>query len=93
MQLLSFTLKNCDCNIFSPTPKIVYKLWPYAGQYVKDLCKETIEPSIAEALKAYKINNFKFEKIILGDTPPRFGGIKVYDDTSRHEIILDTDMV
>lgn len=73
--------------------QIVYKLWPYAGQYVKDLCKETIEPSIAEALKAYKINTFKFEKIILGDTPPRFGGIKVYDDTSRHEIILDTDMV
>ncbi|XP_076060225.1 extended synaptotagmin-like protein 2 isoform X8 [Oratosquilla oratoria] len=71
--------------------KIIRQLWPYAGHYVKDLCKYTIEPSIRDALKGYKISGFQFEKIILGDTPPRFSGVKVYDDTSRHEIIMDAD--
>ena len=69
------------------------QLWPYAGQYVRDLCKFSLEGSIHDALKEYKISGFKFEKIILGDTPPRFSGIKVYDDTSRHEIILDADFM
>ncbi|XP_069186648.1 extended synaptotagmin-2-B isoform X2 [Procambarus clarkii] len=71
--------------------KIIRQLWPYAGHYVKDLCKFSIEPSMRTAFEEYKLNNFKFEKIILGDTPPRFSGVKVYDDTSRHEIIMDMD--
>ncbi|XP_063611605.1 extended synaptotagmin-2-B-like isoform X1 [Penaeus indicus] len=71
--------------------KIIRQLWPYAGQYVKDLCKYSIEPSMRTALEEYKLNGFQFEKIILGDTPPRFSGVKVYDDTSRHEIIMDMD--
>ncbi|KAB7501178.1 Extended synaptotagmin-2 [Armadillidium nasatum] len=73
--------------------KIIRQLWPYAGKYVRDLCNFTIEPSMREALKEYKLTGFKFEKIILGDTPPRFSGMKVYDDTSRHEIILDADFI
>merc|ERR1719187_734025 len=30
--------------------KILKQLWPYAGHYVRDLCKHSIEPAIAEAL-------------------------------------------
>lgn len=71
--------------------KIIRQLWPYAGHYVQDLCKFSIEPSIRMALEEYKLNGFRFEKIILGDTPPRLSGVKVYDDTSRHEIIMDMD--
>ncbi|KAK4310041.1 hypothetical protein Pmani_018372 [Petrolisthes manimaculis] len=71
--------------------KIIRQLWTYAGHYVHDLCKFTIEPSIRQALEEYKLNGFKFEKIILGDTPFRLSGVKVYDDTSRHEIIMDMD--
>ncbi|XP_053633572.1 extended synaptotagmin-2-B isoform X4 [Cherax quadricarinatus] len=71
--------------------KIIRQLWPYAGHYVQDLCKFSIEPSMRVAFEEYKLNGFKFEKIILGDTPPRFSGVKVYDDTSRHEIIMDMD--
>ncbi|CAL4090100.1 unnamed protein product, partial [Meganyctiphanes norvegica] len=73
--------------------KILRQLWPYAGQYVRDLCKHSIEPAIAEALTAYKLNGFQFDKMILGDTAPRISGIKVYDDTSRHEIIMDMDVI
>ncbi|XP_066980770.1 extended synaptotagmin-2-B isoform X4 [Macrobrachium rosenbergii] len=72
--------------------KIIRQLWPYAGHYVKDLCKYSIEPSLRTALEEYKLSGFQFEKIILGDTPPRFSGVKVYDDTSRHEIIMDMDV-
>lgn len=72
-------------------PQITRQLWPYAGHYVHDLCKFTIEPSIRQALEEYKLSGFKFEKIILGDTPFRLSGVKVYDDTSRHEIIMDMD--
>lgn len=72
--------------------KIIRQLWPYAGHYVQDLCKFSIEPIIRTALEEYKLSGFKFEKIILGDTPPRLSGIKVYDDTSRHEIIMDMDV-
>lgn len=72
--------------------KIIRQLWPYAGHYVKDLCKYSIEPSIRTALEEYKLSGFQFEKIILGDTPPRLSGVKVYDDTSRHEIIMDMDV-
>ncbi|XP_071513236.1 extended synaptotagmin-2-B isoform X2 [Panulirus ornatus] len=71
--------------------KIIRQLWPYAGHYVQDLCKFSIEPSMRTALEEYKLSGFKFEKIILGDTPPRLSGVKVYDDTSRHEIIMDMD--
>lgn len=71
--------------------QIIRQLWSYAGHYVHDLCKFSIEPSIRTALEEYKLFGFKFEKIILGDTPPRLSGVKVYDDTSRHEIIMDMD--
>lgn len=80
-----------DFILKSAVFQIIRQLWPYAGQYVKDLCKYSIEPSMRTALEEYKLNGFQFEKIILGDTPPRFSGVKVYDDTSRHEIIMDMD--
>ena len=41
------------------------------------------------------MNSFRFEKIILGDTPVRVRGVKVYDEkkTDRGEIIMDLDLV
>lgn len=69
----------------------IRRLWPYANQYIHDICKVTLEPKISKALKEYNLTDFCFKKIILGDTPVRLSGVKVYDDTSRHEIILDVD--
>lgn len=55
--------------------------------------KDVIEPKIAEALSEYKLNGFKFDRILLGTIPPRIGGVKVYDkNISRNEIILDVDL-
>lgn len=45
------------------------------------------------SLEAYKLNGFKFERIILGTVPFRIGGVKVYDKhTDRNEIIMDLDI-
>lgn len=55
--------------------------------------RDVIEPKIAEALSEYKLNGFKFDRILLGTIPPRLGGVKVYDkNISRNEIILDADL-
>ena len=38
----------------------------------------------------YGLAGFKFEKVVLGQIPPRVTGIKVYDkNVGRDEIILD----
>ena len=55
---------------------------------------ESIEPSVKEALEGYGLGNFRFEKVVLGQVPPRITGIKVYDkNTSRKEIIMDLDLI
>lgn len=72
--------------------KILRQLWPYVGTYVKEMLKETMEPSIRESLPSY-LQSFRFEKIILGDMPPRIGGVKVYqENVSRNEIIMDLEI-
>lgn len=73
--------------------QILHQVWPNANYFAKDLVKDVIEPKVAEALSEYKLNGFKFDRIMLGTIPPRIGGVKVYDkNTSRNEIILDMDL-
>ncbi|XP_059474297.1 extended synaptotagmin-2 [Neocloeon triangulifer] len=73
--------------------KIFKLIWPNVNSYARDLIKNTIEPVLQEALLPYKLGDFKFERIVLGNIPPRIGGIKVYDqNVSRSEIIMDIDL-
>ncbi|KAF7394140.1 hypothetical protein HZH68_010959 [Vespula germanica] len=73
--------------------RILYKVWPSINQYARELCKQTIEPSIVQKLADYKIKGFQFERLVLGRIPLKIYGIKVYDkNTSRSEIILDADL-
>ncbi|CAL8107249.1 unnamed protein product [Orchesella dallaii] len=41
------------------------------------------------------MGSFRFEKVILGDTPVRVRGVKVYDEkkTDRNEIIMDMEVI
>ncbi|XP_032679722.1 extended synaptotagmin-3 isoform X1 [Odontomachus brunneus] len=69
--------------------RILYKVWPSMNEYVRQLCKQNIEPSIVQTIKG-----FQFDRLVLGRIPPRIYGIKVYDkNTSRNEIILDADII
>ncbi|XP_049278845.1 extended synaptotagmin-2 isoform X1 [Anopheles funestus] len=73
--------------------RILKQVWPNANFYAKNLIKESIEPNIQQAMAAYKLNGFKFDRMILGTIPPRIGGVKVYDkNVSRNEIIMDLDL-
>lgn len=74
--------------------RILFKVWPSMNHFVRQLCKQNIEPSIVEKLTEYKIKGFQFDRLVLGRIPPKIYGIKVYDkNTSRNEIILDADIM
>ncbi|XP_055637843.1 extended synaptotagmin-2 isoform X2 [Toxorhynchites rutilus septentrionalis] len=73
--------------------RILKQVWPNANFFAKNLIKESIEPNIQQAMAGYKLNGFKFDRMILGTIPPRIGGVKVYDkNVSRNEIIMDLDL-
>ncbi|CAH2237450.1 jg12785 [Pararge aegeria aegeria] len=73
--------------------RILLQVWPNVNHYARTLLKESIEPAVAESLANYKLNGFKFERMILGTIAPRVGGVKVYDkNLSRDEIIMDVDL-
>ena len=73
---------------------IIQQLWPNVGHYTRKLISESIEPAVKSALEGYGLNGFKFERVVLGQIPPRITGIKVYDkNVSRNEIIMDMDLV
>ncbi|XP_055923756.1 extended synaptotagmin-2 isoform X2 [Eupeodes corollae] len=74
--------------------KILKQIWPNANYFARTLVKETIEPNVALALSNYKLNGFRFDRIILGTIPPRIGGVKIYDkNVDRNEIIMDLDIM
>ncbi|CAK1548474.1 unnamed protein product [Leptosia nina] len=73
--------------------RILLQVWPNVNHFAKTLLKDLIEPAVAESLSNYKLNGFKFERMILGTIAPRVGGVKVYDkNLSRNEIIMDIDL-
>ncbi|XP_047537598.1 extended synaptotagmin-2 isoform X1 [Vanessa atalanta] len=73
--------------------RILLQVWPNVNHYARTLLKDSIEPAVAESLANYKLNGFKFERMILGTIAPRVGGVKVYDkNLSRDEIIMDVDL-
>ncbi|KAG5682384.1 hypothetical protein PVAND_011737 [Polypedilum vanderplanki] len=73
--------------------KILKQVWPNANHFARNILKESVEPNVQKALQEYKLNGFKFDRMILGTIPPRIGGIKVYDkNIARNEIIMDLDL-
>ncbi|EDV93593.1 GH18195 [Drosophila grimshawi] len=73
--------------------KILKQVWPNANHFARTIVKEVVEPNVALALSQYKMNGFRFDRIILGTIPPRIGGVKIYDkNVDRNEIIMDLDL-
>ncbi|KAK6182627.1 hypothetical protein SNE40_010269 [Patella caerulea] len=74
--------------------KMIDQLWPYIGDYVKDLLHKSIEPAIKKSLPAAIATSFRFSQIDLGDIPPRIGGVKVYtENVRRDEIYMDLEII
>ncbi|XP_078660871.1 extended synaptotagmin-2-like isoform X8 [Branchiostoma floridae x Branchiostoma belcheri] len=72
--------------------KILAQLWPYVGRYVEDILRTSVEPVVKDSHEMLK--SFQFSNIMLGDMPPRVGGIQVYTEhVHRNEIILDMEIM
>ncbi|KAK3105614.1 hypothetical protein FSP39_001841 [Pinctada imbricata] len=72
--------------------KFIEQVWPFIGNYVKNLLIESIQPKVQESMKS--IGSFKFANIDLGDIPPRIGGVKVHtENVRRDEIYMDLDII
>ncbi|CAH1240980.1 ESYT2 [Branchiostoma lanceolatum] len=72
--------------------KILAQLWPYVGRYVEDILRSSVEPVVKDSHEMLK--SFQFSNIMLGDMPPRVGGIQVYTEhVHRNEIILDMEIM
>ncbi|KAL3315239.1 Extended synaptotagmin-1, partial [Cichlidogyrus casuarinus] len=74
--------------------RILKRMWPYICNYVTNILIESVQPSVENSLPA-ALKPFSFTKIDLGDTPPRIGGVKVYESESikRNEIVMDVDLL
>lgn len=71
--------------------KILDQMWPYIGEFVEKILRESVEPSVKNSLPA-SMKSFKFSTIDLGDIPPRIGGVKVYTQLRRDEIYMDLEI-
>lgn len=71
--------------------RIIKQAWPYANQYLdKAIFREVMIPLIRGTSSA--LADFSFEKLDLGETPPRIGGVKVYTDNVRDQIMMDVEV-
>lgn len=72
-------------------------MWPFVDEFFSTkIIKEKLEPKIRKALSKLKLNGFEFDRnrILLGTTPLRIGGVKVHhSNISRDEIIIDMDLI
>ncbi|CAF1631558.1 unnamed protein product [Rotaria magnacalcarata] len=71
--------------------RIIKLAWPYANKYLdKAIFHDIIIPMIRGTSPA--LADFNFQKLDLGDIPPRIGGIKVYTDNVRDQIMMDIEV-
>ncbi|UJR26520.1 hypothetical protein I4U23_007843 [Adineta vaga] len=71
--------------------RIIKQAWPYANKYLdKNVFHDIMIPLIRGTSSA--LSDFAFERLDLGETPPRIGGIKVYTDNVRDQIMIDVEV-
>ena len=73
---------------------MIDQLWPSIGHFITLTLSGKLEPLIQKSLEEFSLKDFKFDHVLLGNIPPRIGGIKCYEKsyTSRDEIILDLEV-
>lgn len=57
---------NVSIMILNKFKQIFLQVWPNVNHYARSLLKDSIEPAVAESLSNFKLNGFKFERMILG---------------------------
>ncbi|KAG5886715.1 hypothetical protein JTB14_030781 [Gonioctena quinquepunctata] len=72
--------------------KVVRQCWPFVNHYTRELMKTYVESKLRKNLEKYSLKGFQFERIVLGSVPFRTGGVIVYDNVSRDEVVMDIDV-
>jgi len=83
LKYLSFRNLRVDYNYKNDGhsfAQILYKVWPSMNEFVRQLCKQSIEPSIVQTLTEYKIKGFQFDRLVLG----RIVSSSLYSQTLSH---------
>ncbi|CAF1165227.1 unnamed protein product [Adineta ricciae] len=71
--------------------RIIKQAWPYANKYLdKNVFHDIMIPLIRGTSSA--LSDFSFERLDLGEVPPKIGGIKVYTDNVRDQIMIDVEV-
>ncbi|CAF3704281.1 unnamed protein product [Rotaria sp. Silwood1] len=71
--------------------RIIKQAWPYANKYLdKAIFHDVMIPMIRSTSPA--LSDFSFDRLDLGEIPPRIGGVKVYTDNVRDQIMMDIEV-
>ncbi|CAF5102918.1 unnamed protein product, partial [Rotaria sp. Silwood1] len=72
--------------------RIIKQAWPYANQYLDQaVFRDVLVPLVRGTSST--LADFSFQKLDLGEIPPRIGGVKVYTDNVRDQIMMDIEVV
>ncbi|CAG9823458.1 unnamed protein product [Phaedon cochleariae] len=72
--------------------KIIKQFWPFVNFFTKDMLTNFVEAKLRKNLEKYSLKGFHFERIVLGSMPFRLGGIIVYENVCRDEVVIDIDV-
>lgn len=64
--------------------RVLKQVWPNANHYAKALLKDSIEPNVQKALSGFKLNNFKFDRMVLGTIVSILIYFDIIPRNSRH---------
>lgn len=72
--------------------KMLYQMWPYVGDMVVDILKNSVEPEMQKQVPK-SLSTLYFEKITLGNKPPLILSVSSYDHRDKTgSFIMDLDI-
>ncbi|KAJ8961097.1 hypothetical protein NQ318_008773 [Aromia moschata] len=72
--------------------KMIKQFWPNINSYACEFITNTLGGILKKKLQKYSLKGLTFQRVIIGNVPFRIGGIIVYDNVSRDEIVMDVDV-
>ncbi|KAI3447586.1 hypothetical protein Pfo_004251 [Paulownia fortunei] len=68
--------------------KFILDMWPYFDKAACGIIKSSAEATFAEYIGKFQIKSIYFERLTLGNLPPKIHGLKA-QDSNENELILD----
>ncbi|KAL8504496.1 hypothetical protein ACS0TY_015891 [Phlomoides rotata] len=72
--------------------KIILDAWPYFDKAACGIIKSSAEATFAEYIGKFKINSIYFERLTLGNLPPKIQGLKAHE-SNENELVLDLALI